>query len=182
MRPVIITQNITVDGSIEMLDDWYDPSDMPESGELAELNREQDAACDLMLLGRCTFEDFRGYWPEADDAFGISDYLNAVDKVVVSHTLTEPGWRNTTVVRDPLAVVRELRERDGGEIVITGSISVCHALLRAGLVDEIRFYEYPWAQGRGRRLFPADCAPGRLTLLESRLLDGIMPYRSYRIG
>lgn len=182
MRPVIITQNITVDGSIEMLDDWYDPSDMPESAELAELNREQDAACDLVLLGRCTFEDFRGYWPEADDAFGISDYLNAVDKVVVSGTLTEPGWQNTTVVRDPLAAVRELRERAGGEIVITGSISECHALLRAGLVDEIRLYEYPWAQGRGRRLFPADAAPSRLTLLESRLLDGRLPYRAYRIG
>ena len=182
MRSVIITQNITADGSIEMLDDWFDPEPpVPGRSELAELNAAQEEACDLVVLGRRTFEDFRGYWPDADDAAGISEYLDTVDKVVVSRTLTDPGWRNSAVVRDPLAAIRELRERAGGDIVVTGSISVCHALLRAGLVDEIRLFDYPWLQGRGRLLLPADAPPVRLTLTDARLLDGVMPYRAYRL-
>src|SRR5216110_2904756 len=75
-----ITQNVTVDGSIEML--------------LEELHR-QDSEADGFLVGRRTFEDLRGYWPrQSDDATGITDYLNRVQKYVVSSTITDPQWEN----------------------------------------------------------------------------------------
>ena len=61
MRRLVITQNVTLDGSIEMLDDWFDPQSQDEE-LLAETHR-QDAAADALLVGRQTFEDFRGYWP-----------------------------------------------------------------------------------------------------------------------
>ena len=154
MRTLVITQNVTLDGSIEMLDDWFDP--MAQDGELlAEMHR-QDAESDAMLLGRQTFEDFRSYWPhQSDDPTGITDYLNTVDKYVVSSTMTDPGWANSTVLSgDPIVAVQELKKAPGKDIVVTGSITLTHALIRAGLVDEYRLFVYPAVQGRGRPFFP----------------------------
>ena len=109
MRKLVITQNITLDGSIEMLGDWFDPQSQDEE-LLAETHR-QDAECDAMLLGRQTFEDFRSYWPiQSDDQTGITDYLNDVAKYVVSTTMTDPQWKNSTVIDgDPVRRVRELK-------------------------------------------------------------------------
>ena len=87
MRTLAITQNITVDGSIEMLGDWFEPQgqgDSDNSDLLDELHR-QDSEADGFLVGRRTFEDLRGYWPQqSEDPTGISEYLNRVQKYVVS--------------------------------------------------------------------------------------------------
>lgn len=94
---LVITQNVTADGAVEMLTDWFDPSDQDQ--ELAAELRRQDESCDAVLLGRQTFEDFRGYWPEqTDDTTGVSDQLNRVTKYVVSATITDPQWRNSVVL------------------------------------------------------------------------------------
>src|SRR5699024_2995404 len=91
MRPLVITQNVTVDGSIEILDDWFDPLDSPPDQH--EILQRDSAACDAIVLGRQTFEDFRGFWPEqTDDATGITDELDQLDKYVVLRPLgTEEG-------------------------------------------------------------------------------------------
>jgi len=166
MRKLVITQNITVDGSIEMLDDWFDPQ-MQDEELLAETHR-QDAQSDAMLLGRQTFEDFRGYWPlQRDDPTGITDYLNGVAKYVVSTTMVDPQWQNSTVLNaDPADSVRALKAQRGRDIVLTGSISLAHALIAGGVVDEYRLFVYPAVQGRGRRLFPDGTAISALTLVE----------------
>jgi dihydrofolate reductase len=174
MRKLVITQNITLDGSIEMLDDWFDPQ-LQDDDLLAESHR-QDAESDALLLGRQTFEDFRGYWPnQKDDRTGITDYLNGVTKYVVSSTMTDPEWKNSTVIAgDPARRVRELKTEPGRDIVLTGSISLGHALIEAGLVDEYRLFVYPAVQGRGRRLFPDGVSMSTLTLVE--------PPKSFRSG
>ena len=172
MRTLAVTQNITLDGRVEMLDPWF--ADQAQGGEdqedlLAE-NRRQREGADALLVGRRTFEDLRGYWRDLeDDATGISAYLNGVHKVVVSTTLDDPDWDGTTVLRpadddDLAAQVRALREADGADVVVTGSISLCHALVRADLVDEYRLFGYPVVQGRGRRLFPEGHATSALRL------------------
>lgn len=168
MRTLAITQNITLDGAVEMLGDWFDPAATGDD-VLAELHR-QDAASDATLLGRRTFTDFRGYWPaQTDDTTGITDYLNQVDKYVVSATLTDPGWENSTILPgDPVAEVTALKQQPGKDIVVTGSITLCHTLIAAGLVDEFRLFQYPAVQGRGRRLFPDGWSTGRLRLVEAR--------------
>jgi len=173
VRTLAMTQNITLDGSIEMIDDWFNPEThtSPEemSDWLAEVRR-QDANTDAMLLGRQTFEDFRGYWPQqTDDTSGITAYLNQVEKYVVTSTLTEPGWENSTVLSgDAVEEVKALKEQPGGDIVLTGSITLAHAMIEARLVDEYRLFTYPAVQGRGRRLFPDGFRLEQLQLTRSR--------------
>ena len=172
MRTLAITQNITVDGSIEMLGDWFEPqgeAGVDNSDLLEELHR-QDSTADAFLTGRQTFEDLRGYWPKlTDDTTGITDYLNRVQKYVVSSTMTDPQWQNSTVLSgDPIVEVRRLKEQPGQDIVLTGSITLCHALITAGLVDEYRLFCYPTVQGRGRRLFPDGYEIPRLRLVEAK--------------
>ena len=100
-------------------------------------------------------------------------------KYVVSSTLTNPRWQNTTVLLgDPVDEVRELKQRTGRDIVITGSISLCHTLIAAKLIDEYRLFTYPVAQARGRRLFPDDHLSG-LSLLETRSFDSGITYSRY---
>ncbi len=174
MRKLVITQNITLDGSIEMLDDWFDPQ-LQDDELLAETHR-QDAQADAMLLGRQTFEDFRGYWPnQREDSTGITDYLNTVAKFVVSTTMADPQWQNSTVVSgDPVEGVRSLKSEPGKDIVLTGSISLAHTVIAGGLVDEYRLFVYPTVQGRGRRLFPDGASISTLNVVE--------PPKAFRSG
>ena len=167
MRKLVITQNITLDGSIEMLDDWFDPSLADD--DLLEESHRQDAQADALLVGRQTFEDFRSYWPnQTDDATGITDYLNKVAKHVVSSTMSDPQWENSTVLAgDPVEQTRALKDQPGKDIVLTGSISLAHTVIAAGIVDEYRLFVYPAVQGRGRRLFPDGTAVGQLRLVEA---------------
>jgi dihydrofolate reductase len=166
MRKLVITQNITLDGSVEMLDDWFDPQLQDE--DLLEESHRQDSQADALLVGRQTFEDVRAYWPkQTDDPTGVTDYLNRVAKYVVSSTMSDPDWQNSTVLTgDPVERVTALKSKPGKDIVLTGSISLAHALIAGGVVDEYRLFVYPTVQGRGRRLFPDGAAIGKLTLVE----------------
>ena len=183
MRTLAVTENTTVDGSIEMLGDWFDPQGQGEvdNSDLMEELHRQDGQADGLLLGRQTFEDFRSYWPlQTDDATGVTAYLNQVQKYVVSSTLTDPGWENSTVLAgDPVTEVRALKEHPGQDIVVTGSITLVHALVAAGLVDEYRLFTYPAVQGRGRRLFPDGYEVPRLRLLESKAFRSGITYSRY---
>ena len=182
-RSLIVTQNITVDGRIEMLDPWFDPS--PEGGDVADLQEEMDRQGDAtaaMLLGRQTFEDFRGYWPEhTDEPAGAS--LARLQKYVVSRSLTYPDWENSTVLTgDPLDEVRALKASDGGDVVVTGSITLTHAVLEAGLADELRLFVYPAIQGRGRGLVADGVSLPDLHLLEARSFRAGVTLLRYALG
>jgi dihydrofolate reductase len=183
LRTLAITQNITLDGSIEMLGDWFDPQGqggIDNSDLLEELHR-QDSEADGFLAGRRTFEDLRSYWPHlADDPTGVSDYLNRVQKYVVSSTMRDPQWQNSTILSgDPVDEVRALKQQPGRDIVATGSITLCHALIGAGLVDEYRLFVYPVVQGRGRRLFPDGFECPRLRLVEAKAFRSGIAYSRY---
>jgi dihydrofolate reductase len=182
VRALVVTQNVTVDGSIEMLESWFDPEGQGDQSDLLEEIHRQDRRSDAFLTGRRTFEDLRNYWPkQTDDTSGITDYLNTVRKYVVSSTLTDAQWENTTVLSgDPVQQVQALKEQQGLDIVITGSITLCHTLINAGLVDEYRMFVYPVVQGRGRRLFPDGFALQRLKLLETQGFRSGVTYSRYR--
>ena len=171
MRTLAVTQNITVDGAVEMLGDWFDPTN--DDRQVLEASTRLSERCDAMVLGRRTFEDFRGYWPEqTDDTTGITEELNGLQKYVVSATMTDPRWQNSTVLSgDWLAQVAALKEQPGEEIVVTGSIRLCHALIEAGLVDEYRLFLFPVVQGRGRKLFPEGYEISTLRVVDRTAFD-----------
>jgi len=171
VRTLAITQNVTADGAVEMLGDWFDPT--AEDRQVTEAMNRFTERQDALLLGRRTFEDFRSFWPkQTDDRTGITDELNRVQKYVVSATMTDPQWQDSTILTDDwLARVAELKEQPGGDIGVTGRIRLCHALIAAGVVDEYRLFVYPVVQGRGRRLFPEGFDADRLRVVQVAGLD-----------
>ncbi len=173
MRDLVVTENITLDGVIDASAGWFSVADDAEvdQSDLVATLREQSEAADAVLFGRVTFEEMRGYWPEqTDDTTGVSNYLNRVAKYVVSSTVSDPRWERTTVLpgagfEDKL---RALKAEPGRDIVTTGSITLVHTLIPAGLVDEYRLFMYPVVLGRGARLFPGGTEVPRLRLVETR--------------
>jgi dihydrofolate reductase len=187
-RDLIVTENITVDSVIDATGDWFVPSGSEDPDHVAEMREVEErfrAAADALLVGRLTFEAFRGYWPrQTDDTSGVTEYLNRVDKYVISSTLEEPGWEGTTVLRGDVAdEVAALKDRRGGDIVTTGSITLVHALGRAVLVDEYRLFVYPVVLGEGRRLFDGLADRHELELVETHTFTSgivLLRYRASR--
>ncbi len=113
-----------------------------------------------VLLGRKNYQGFGGYWPAvADDRNAdprdraFSRWLDAVEKIVFSSTLESPGWQNSrVVVADPAAAVQELRQIEGGDILVLASSSIIRALLDAGQVDRLSITLCPEIVGGGARL------------------------------
>lgn len=169
MRRLVVTENITVDGVIDLAGGWFDPlAEDVDQSDITAANAEHRNAADALLVGRNTFESFRGFWPkQTEDPTGVADYLDAVSKYVVSSTIDDPDWENTTVLRGHLVEeVQALKEADGRDIVATGSIQLVHALMAADLVDEYRLFVFPVVVGSGARLF--ESSDVSLELLETR--------------
>lgn len=121
---------------------------------------------DTVLLGRVSYQEWAGYWPHATADQDFAGFINPIVKHVASRTLKEPlEWRNSHLVEGPLEdFVAELKQRDGGEIAVFGSISVTRQLLFAGLLDELTLMTHPVVAGSGRRLFEDGDPVTRLTL------------------
>ena len=184
-RDLIVTENITVDSVIDAEGDWFVPAGAEDPADVAEMRGVEErlrSTADALLVGRATFEAFRGYWPQqTDDPSGVSDYLNRVDKYVISSTLTEPGWQHTTILRGDLArETATLKNQSGGDIVATGSITMVHALNRTGLVDEYRLFVYPVVMGSGRRLFEEPVDQPHLELVEAQAFSSGVVLLRYR--
>jgi dihydrofolate reductase len=173
MRDLILTENITLDGVIDAAEGWFGPAgtdDVDESDQIAAVAGHMRAA-DAFLTGRVTFEQMRSYWPAqvGSDQTGVAEYLDRVRKYVVSRTIEDPAWEPTTVLRGPLTEeIERLKATPGGDIVVTGSMTLARALVAERLVDEYRLFVYPVVVGRGTRLFENATDVPRLELVESR--------------
>jgi dihydrofolate reductase len=126
---------------------------------------------DAILLGRSTYDMMRGFWTEVDDpADAVASALNGLPKHVVSTTLTDPTWRNSTVIADDVVrAVTALKERPGRELQVHGSWRLVRTLHDAGLVDEYRLLVFPVVLGHGKRLFPDGAATTGFTLVDSEV-------------
>jgi dihydrofolate reductase len=166
MGRLVVTEFLTLDGvftdpgGAEQTErgGWALAFERGEEGDRFKLEELQ--AADAQLLGRRTYEGFAAAWPAMEESTGeFGRKMNAMPKYVVSSTLEEPAWRNTTVLRGPLAEeVAALKERYAGDVLVAGSGQLVRGLLTEGLVDELRLMIFPVVLGAGERQF-ADGGP-----------------------
>jgi dihydrofolate reductase len=181
MGKLVVTEFVSLDGVFEDpggAEDfehggWTFEYDRGDDGNKFKLDELMDA--DVQLLGRVTYEGFAAAWPSREGPF--AEKLNNDPKYVVSTTLTEPEWQNTTVISDNVVeeISRLKNETDGG-ILVSGSGTLVGTLLEADLVDELRLMVFPTILGRGRRLFPDGIGRLKLELVETKTVgpDGVL--------
>jgi len=175
MGKLVVTEFVSLDGIIE------DPggSEGTEQGgwsfrhpapDSEQFKAEELRDSDVQLLGRVTYEGFAAAWPAMEEATGdFGKKMNAMPKVVVSTTLTEPAWNNTTVVSGSVAdEVARLKAQYDGDILVQGSATLVETLNEQNLVDEYRLMVHPVVLGRGKRLFGNGAAGTDLELVDSR--------------
>lgn len=161
MGKVVVTEFITLDGVIE---DPGGSEQTPHGGWAFRFERGDEGdkfkldeliASDAQLLGRVTYEGFAAAWPAMEETTGeFGKKMNAMPKYVVSRTLENPEWNNTTVLRGDLADdVAQLKQRYEGDILVAGSAQLVQSLVAAELVDELRLMVFPVLLGEGKRLF-----------------------------
>jgi dihydrofolate reductase len=173
MATIIVTEFVSIDGVIE---DPGGSEDFRYGGWTFEFpgedryafKGEETFAADGLLLGRKTYEGFAAAWPSREGEF--ADKFNSMPKIVVSTTLENPEWQNTTVVRD-LDAVRELKETQDGTYLVQGSAQLVHSLLDAGLVDQLNLMVFPVVLGVGKRMFGEMGDKLTFKLAESRTAD-----------
>lgn len=174
MGDIVITEFLTLDGVMEdpgggeAFDrgGWAFQFERGEEGD--RFKSEELMASDAQLLGRVTYQGFAAAWPAMDqDEFG--QRMNSMPKFVVSRTLEDPTWTNTTVLRGELAdEVGRLKSRFERDILVAGSATLAQSLLAADLVDRINLMVFPVVLGSGKRLFADAAASTRFTVSGAR--------------
>ncbi len=187
MGKLVVTEFITLDGVIE---DPGGSEGSPNAGWTAgfptdqgmQFKFEELLAADVQLLGRITYQGFAAAWPAMEAETGdFGKKMNDMPKVVVSTTLTEANWRNTTIVStDVVSAVRELKQRYDGDVLVAGSATLAEFLRVNDLVDEFRLMVYPVILGQGKRLFTDPSVVTRLQLVESRVAGPDVPLLIFR--
>lgn len=173
MRKISVFNNITLDGfftSPEGDMSWaHDNTSDPEWNEYVAGNAK-DGGC--LLFGRITYEMMASWWPtemarKADPV--VADRMNAMQKIVCSHTLKNPTWQNTTVISGDLSdVIRAMKKQEGDDITILGSGSIIAPLTDAGLIDNYTFVVCPYIIGKGKTMFNDVKATTKLKLTSTR--------------
>lgn len=151
MTKIVSNFFISLDGVVESPDQWHFPYFNDEMGAAVGKAMTSSRA---FLMGRVLYQEWAAYWPNqaGDDPF--ASFINNVDKYVVSDSLEDATWSNTTVVSGDVAErLREIKQRTDGDIAISGSATLVRWLLAHGLLDELRLLVHPIAVGHGRRLF-----------------------------
>jgi dihydrofolate reductase len=186
MGTIVISDNVSLDGVFQ------DPAGdegfarggwvglIKDRPELARLALDEALGAEAMLMGRRTYEWFAARWPSRNGE--LADRLNGMPKYVVSSTLVDPDWSNSTVIRgELLGEVTKLKAELGGEIVVPASSGIVRTLMQHGLVDELRLKVFPVVLGGGERLFGEIDGTKPMRLVDARTLDGDTTYLTYEL-
>jgi dihydrofolate reductase len=176
---IVVTEFVSLDGVME---DPGGSENFRHGGWSFEISRGDEGdkfkldeafASDALLLGRKTYEGFAAAWPSRDGEF--ADKFNSMPKYVVSSTLQNPEWNNSTVLNGDLAQeVAKLKQQHDGDIVVHGSAQLVQSLLEQDLVDELRLMVFPVVLGSGKRLFGETSDKKPLKLADSKTVgDGV---------
>jgi dihydrofolate reductase len=179
MGRIVVTEFVSLDGVME---DPGGAEDFQHGGWSFEFNRGEEGdkfkldeafESEALLLGRVTYEGFAAAWPSREG--GFADKFNTMPKYVVSSTLEEPEWNNTTVLEgDVVEEVSKLKQAVDGDIVVHGSARLVQTLVEHDLVDELRLMVFPVVLGSGKRLFGETSDKKPLGLADSKMVgDGV---------
>ena len=173
---IVVTEFVSLDGVMEApggepefkYPGWSFEFDRGDDGNQFKL--EETRQTDALLLGLRTYESFAGAWPKREGEF--ADKFNAMPKFVVSSTLTDPAWTNTTVLdgSDATAAVRKLKDEFDGELQVPGSHRLVQELIAADLVDQINLMVFPVILGTGKKAFEETPERRNLRLKESKVV------------
>lgn len=187
MGKLVVSEFVSLDGIIE---DPGGAEGTPQGGwtfrfpapEGQQYKFEELQASDVQLLGRVTYEGFAAAWPGMEEVAGeFARRMNAMPKVVVSTTLTEAAWNNTTIIAGNVATeVARLKDRCDGDILVPGSATLVGTLREHDLVDEYRLMVHPVVLGTGKRLFSGGAAGTDLQLADCRKVGPDVLLLTYR--
>jgi dihydrofolate reductase len=180
MGKIVVTEFVSLDGVVEdpggsenfKYGGWTFEYDRGDEGNKFKL--DETMASDALLLGRVTYEGFADAWPSREGEF--AEKFNTMPKYVVSSTLENPEWTNSTVISDDLpAEVEKLKQQHTGDVVVHGSVRLVQSLLEQDLVDELRLMVFPVVLGTGKTLFGETSDKKPLKLADSKTVgDGVV--------
>lgn len=167
MRTLLVTEFITLDGVVDSPGGGdhrhagWTFKDVEPDPAIYDIKGRETTETDALLLGRVSYDEFSPVWPQMEE---FAEY-NAMPKYVVSSTLEDPGWNNTSVLRS-LDEVAALKQGEGGTIAVHASATLAQGLAAAGLVDRYHLLVFPLLLGSGKRLFGSDQEKAKLHLVE----------------
>lgn len=151
MRKLTASLFMSLDGVVDSPQDWHFPYMNEEMMGVVEATKR---STDALLLGRVTYQEWAGFWPDQPSDGGMADFINGTPKFVASTTLGSVNWENSTILTGDVAdAVADLKGQPGKDIAINGSGTLVRSLLAAGLVDELQLLVHPIVVGRGKHLF-----------------------------
>ena len=184
MGKIVISENVTLDGVVQdpagdegfRVGGWV--GRITDRPDVAKVTLDEALGTEALLLGRRSYEWLAARWPSRTGA--LADRLNSVPKYVVSATLQDPAWNNSTVLRgDVVNEVSRLRRELSGDIVVPGSFQLLHTLMEHDLVDELRLKMFPVVLGAGERLFGETSDKKPLRLISIQTLDDGIAFLTY---
>jgi dihydrofolate reductase len=186
MGKVVVSDNVSLDGVIQdpagdegfRVGGWVGL--IKDRPKLAKLALDEALRAEALLLGRRSYEWFAGRWPSRSGE--LADRLNSLPKYVVSTTLEDLDWNNSTVLKgDVLNEVSKLKQGLKGEIVVPASFQLVHTLMEHDLVDELRLKIFPVALGAGERLFGETSDKKPIRLVDTRNVEGDIVFLTYEV-
>ncbi|HEX8859760.1 MAG TPA: dihydrofolate reductase family protein [Actinomycetes bacterium] len=186
MGKIVVSDNVTLDGVIQ------DPAGdegfrhggwvglIKDRPQLNKLTLDEALGAEALLLGRRSYEWLAARWPSRSGE--LADRLNSLPKYVVSSTLEQPAWNNSTVLKgDVLNGVSKLKQQLDGEIVVPASFQLVRALMEHDLVDELRLKVFPVVLGAGERLFGQTSDKKPMRLLAAQTVEGGIAFLVYEV-
>ena len=187
MGKIIISENVSLDGVVQdptgeegfERGGWFNQMVVKDREAWARLELEEALGAEALLLGRRSEEWFAARWHSRSVEW--ADRLNSLPKYVVSATLKQPKWSNSTILRgEVINRVSELKQQLAGDIVVYASVQLVHLLIEHDLVDELRLTVYPIVLGAGERLFGRTTDKKSMCLVDSRTVGGGLAVLTYK--
>ena len=188
MGKIVVSENVSLDGVVQDPNGeegfkhggWFEQIGDKDREQWAKVGLDEALGADALLLGRRSYEFLAARWPSRSGEW--ADKLNSLPKYVVSSTLVDPDWNNSTVLKgEVVGEVSKLKHEIQGEIVVAASRQLVHTLMEHDLVDELRLMIYPVVLGVGERLFGETSDKKPIRLLDSHTVGDSLAYLTYEL-